>query len=180
MNEHVPPGWLFPLIMAVAVSLLIALMTGYHHITNIVDRSSAKVKDKLNHARSPRSPVRRSWVVGRSLPRTRSNAPNATLPVPDATFASREVSRSGSDVQDGSPSGSDLELTLDEIAYGMLAVAYRTRNEEPTKEAAIVRAFPNVTSKGGGSWQRASKVYDIIKSADTIATKQEHRPTDHK
>ncbi|NJO83095.1 MAG: hypothetical protein HC828_09930 [Blastochloris sp.] len=40
-----------------------------------------------------------------------------------------------------------------------------TTKEEPTKEAAILRAFPHVTSKGGGSWMRASKLFDTIKQA---------------
>jgi hypothetical protein len=169
MDAQNPPALILIVLMAVLISLAIVAMLAIAAVRRWSDGlpiiPGAPVEPRL----PARSHARHTFRVRRSPARQRSIPENHGIRQLDATFASSQGSRSGSEGSDSSPSTGEILLTTDEMAYGMLAVSYRAAGIEPTKERAIIRAFPNVSSKGGGHWQRASQVYDQIAAADKRA-----------
>jgi len=176
MNPSSPPGWFFFVMMLICSTVGLAGIIGLGMASRGLEAGSARASRSKDRPSPTRSSVRRSWVRTRSPFNAGSGATNEALRLPDGTFAGSTGSRSRSDSSDSSASPGDLTMTLDEIAYGMLAVHLRANGKQPTKEKAILAAFPTVTSKGGGQWQRASHIYDTIASADKLAITRASQP----
>jgi hypothetical protein len=172
MNPNAPPGWFFFVVMFVGTASAIGLIVVLGGLSRLARGESFWPRE----ARERPSPARsnaQAWRVRRSRGVRAGSAPkNATLRHQDGTFAGSEGSRSGSEVRESSgapaamqPIAPDLPQSIEELGWALEAVRLRTSGAEPTKEAAIKRAFPHVQSKGAGSWQRASKLYDTVMQA---------------
>lgn len=169
MEPTAPAPWLTFVIMAALVSGFIGLMVLIAGIKRMARGESFWAPGERERPSVARSPVRSMRVRRGSEVRAGSAGANGVLRRQDGTFAGSERSGSGSGVRDNplpmEPIAPDLPQTMDELIWAIEAVRLRTSGEERTKEAAIIRAFPHVTSKGGGAWQRASQLYDTINSA---------------
>jgi hypothetical protein len=168
-----PPAWVLGLIMGAGVSSFIGLL----FLIRGIKRAARWLSGDSDNAPDPRSRMRSTALKSRfarsNRVRTGSRGVNATLRHQDGTFAGSEGSRSGSQVRTETPTPAataptietDLPQNIEELAWAIEAVRLRTSGEEPTKEAAIIRAFPHVNSKGGGAWQRASLIYETVSRA---------------
>lgn len=169
MDPNAPAPWLMFVIMFGAVGGAIGLIVVIGGLTRMARGESfwpARETERPSPARSNAG----AWRVRKGLRvQTGSEGANAALRHQDGTFAGSAGSRSGSGVRESSPPAlpiaPDLPQNVDELAWALEAVRLRTSGEEPTKEAAIIRAFPHVNSKGAGSWQRASQLYDVVSQA---------------
>lgn len=175
-----PAPWLIFLITLAAVLTLLALITVVGGLSRMAKGQSFWPRDESDRPSPARSRVRNARVIRGSRVRPGSRGANPTLRHQDGTFAGSEGSRSGSEVRESSPQieaiAPDLPQTMDELMWAVEAVRLRTSGEESTKEAAIIRAFPHVKSKGGGAWQRASQLYDTINSAQKTAQTKAPQP----
>lgn len=173
MEPNAPAPWLIFVITFVGAGLLvgfIVLVGGLSRLTKGLPFWPTEDAERPSPARSR---GRNARVIRGSRVRAGSVSTNPTLRHQDGTFAGSEGSRSGSDVRESSSPevtiAPELPQNMDELVWAMEAVRLRVSGDEPTKEAAIIRAFPHVNSKGGGAWQRASQLYD------TVATAQKSR-----
>jgi hypothetical protein len=175
---NAPPEWLTFLVMFVLVLLFIGFLYAVHYIKLGWRRLVGGATGEAGESGASRSRVR-SAAAQRS---PRSASVRHPIRRPDGTFAGSAGSGSRSEGSEVRPERSgdppttpaaqtapvdDLPATADELAWTLEAVRLYMSKEEPTKEAAILRAFPHVTSKGGGSWMRASKLFDTLKQAQT-------------
>jgi hypothetical protein len=169
MEANAPPPWLTFLIMFGLLALAIGAIVLIGGVSRLLKGQSFWPPEDGARPSVARSHVRALRVRRGSHVRARSQGANATLRHQDGTFAGSEGSRSTFDVHESSGSAEaitpDLPQTMEELIWAIEAVRLRTSGEESTKEAAIIRAFPHVNSKGGGAWQRASVLYDTISSA---------------
>lgn len=169
MDPNAPAPWLMFVVMFVAVGGALGLIVVIGGLTRLARGESFWPASEAARPSPARSNAG-SWRVRKgSRVQAGSEGANAALRHQDGTFAGSEGSRSGSDVRESSPPPSsiapDLPQNVEELAWALEAVRLRTSGEEPTKEAAIIRAFPHVNSKGAGSWQRASQLYDVVSQA---------------
>lgn len=180
--EPAPPPWLIFVIMFGLISVTIGVIVVIGGTSRFLRGESFwPEREPLSagqRALPTRSRVRPMRAAGRSVVRAGSAAANAALAHQDAAFAGSLSSRSGSDVREnappmGMPGGAiapELPQNIDELIWALAALHLRNSGNESTKEAAIIRAFPNVSSKGASpAWQRASKLYDIVQQAQRVA-----------
>lgn len=173
MDPNAPAPWLMFVVMFVAVGGALGLIVVIGGLTRLARGESFWPASEAARPSPARSNAG-SWRVRKgSRVQAGSEGANAALRHQDGTFAGSEGSRSGSEVRESSLQieaiAPDLPQTMDELMWAIEAVRLRQNGDEPTKEAAIIRAFPHVNSKGGGAWQRASQLYDTISSAQKVS-----------
>lgn len=173
VEPSVPAPWLIFVITFVGAGLLVGLIMAIGGLARLAKGLSFWPQQEADRPSLARSRGRALRVRQRSRVRPGSAGVNATLRHQDGTFAGSEGSRSTFDVRESSLTpetiAPDLPQSMDELMWTIEAVRLRTSGEENTKEAAIIRAFPGVNSKGGGAWQRASVLYDTMMSAQKTA-----------
>lgn len=169
---NAPPPWLMFGIMLVAVAGVVGLIVLLGGLSRMARGESFWPGETRERPSAARSRVR-SWRVRRgSGVSAGSGGANVQVRHQDGTFAALAGSGSRSEVRESSPAvgaiAPDLPQTIEELGWAIEAVRLRASGEAPTKEAAILRAFPHVQSKGAGSWQRASRLYDTVMQAQKV------------
>lgn len=170
---NTPTPWMVFLVMFVAVGGAVGLIVLLGGLSRMARGESFWPGEPRERPSAARSPSRAMRVRGGSGVRGGAPGSNAALRQQNGTFAGSLGSRSGSEVRESSdqpaPIAADLPQTIEELIWTIEAVRLRTSGECATKEAAILRAFPHVQSKGAGSWQRASRLYDTVMQAQRAA-----------